>query len=183
MELKDFITKINSPIIGNHKIDEINFENWYKEILNKPIIFLKKENELNLNSNIKDKNIYVTDIDKNSIRKLIDFSCGNFLTIYSQLLNDSIINNNKNLFLISIEKILILSKICGILKLRLAQAEFINIILNMINLNEKDELNENMIEMIVALMNHINDYCQYIHIEWGDILKLISKLAYYLVVP
>ena len=53
----------------------------------------------------------------------------------------------------------------------------------MINLNEKDELNENMIEIIIKLMNFINENCQYIHIDWMDIFQLISKLEYYLLEP
>ena len=182
IELKNFIEKANSLIQGNHKIYENNFENWYNQILKEPFIFLKNETK-KINTKFNDINNYTTKIDNNSLRKMVDFSCGNFLTIYSQTLNESIFTNNKDLFLISIQKILILAKICGILKLNQAQTEFLNTILNMINLNEKDELNENMLEVIITLMTYINDNCQYIRIGWKDILLLISKLEYYLLEP
>ena len=182
IELDTFIEKINSLIYGNHKIYDNYIQNIYNNVLNSPFTFLdnKNENKLVLNSMGDVKNKYITKIDNNYIRKMIDFSCGNFLAIYSQVLNDSINNNNKNLFLISIDKILLFAKICGIFKLIPAQTEFINTILNMINLNEKDKLNENMIEIIIRLMNFINENCQNIHIEWMEILQLISKLQYYL---
>ena len=183
LELNIFIEKINLLITGNHKIYTNYLNNIYNLVLNEPFHFLneEKETKLILNSKLDDRNIYVTKIDNNDIRKLIDFSCGNFLAIYQQTLHDSSINNNNpNLFLISIEKILLLAKICGIFKLIPAQTELINTILNMINLNEKDELNENMIELIIRLMNYINENCQHIYIEWMEILQLISKLQYYL---
>ena len=180
--INEFIEKINSMIQGNHKIYENQLENWYNQILNEPFKFLQNENE-SKNSKLNEDNFYITKIDNNSLNKLIDFSSGNFLTIYTQILNESILTNNKDLFLICVDKILNLGKICGILKLRPAQTEFINTILNMINLNEKDELNTNMMEIIMKLMHYINDNCQYINISWGDILNLISKLEYYLLEP
>ena len=182
MQLKNFIEKTNSLIQGNHKIYESYYENLYNQILKEPFIFLQNEN-MKFSTKRNDLNNYITKIDNNSIRKMVDFSCGNFLTIYSQTLNESIFTNNKKLFLVSTQKILDLSKICGILKLNQAQTEFINTILNLINLNEKDELNENMMEIIITLMSHINDNCQYIRIGWKDILSLISKLEYYLLEP
>ena len=181
-ELNAFIEKVNSLIYGNHKIYEDQLEYFYNQLSSNPFTFLKTENEKKTSNGKENKN-YITEINNDNIRKLIDFSCGNFLTIYSQTLNESIFNNNKDLFLLSIEKILVMAKICGVLKLNQAQSEFINTILIMINLNEKDELNENMIEVIIQLMNYINDNCQYIHIGWFDILQLISKLEYYLLEP
>jgi hypothetical protein len=53
----------------------------------------------------------------------------------------------------------------------------------MINLNEKAELNETMIELIMNLMNYINNNCQYIKCNWNKILQMISLLEYYLLEP
>lgn len=178
---EEFIEKFNSFVYGN-KIDEKILESYYNQIINEPLLFLKNENksELNLDTPKVELNNFITNIDNNTIKKLIDFSCGNFLAIYSQTLNESIINNNKNLFLVSIEKIFYLSKICGILKIAGGQEECNNTIITMINLNEKDELNENMIEIIIKFMNYINNNCQYILTGWMNILQLISNLEYYL---
>ena len=180
--LEKFIEKINLVNYGNHKIDEKYLENLYNQILSEPIIFLKNENKYELNStlNYNDKNNYIIKKENKYIKKLVEFCWNNFLSIYSQLINESINKNKKDLFLICIQKILTLAKICGMLQIDIAQEAYINIILSMINLKEKGEVNEIMIEVIIKLMNYINDNCQYIRIGWMHILQLISKLGYYL---
>ena len=180
ISFNNFVQNINSIISENHNIDIKYLENIYNQILKESLTFLNNENKL---KSKLDKNSYVTNIDNNSIKKLVNFSCNNLSSIYFQLLNVSIIKNKKDLFLICIENILTISKICGMLKIDSAQESYTNMILSIINLNEKDELSDIMIELILKLMTYINDNCQYIRKSWMQILLLISKLEYYLLEP
>ena len=175
-----FVQNINSIISENHNINIKYLENIYNQILKEPLTFFNDENKL---KSKLDKNHYVTNIENSSIKKLVNFSCNNLSSIYFQLLNESIIKNKKDLFLICIEKILNISKICGMLKIDSAQEAYTNMILSLINLNERDELSDIMIELILKLMTYINDNCQYIRKSWMQILLLISKLEYYLLEP
>ena len=175
-----FVQTINSIISENDNIDIKYLENIYNQLLKEPLTFFNDENKL---KSKLDKNHFVTNIENSSIKKLVNFSCNNLSSIYFQLLNESIIKNKKDLFLICIEKILNISKICGMLKIDSAQEAYTNMILSLINLNERDELSDIMIELILKLMTYINDNCQYIRKSWMQILLLISKLEYYLLEP
>ena len=180
ISFNNFAQNINSIISENHIIDIKYLENIYNQILKEPLTFLNDENKL---KSKLDKNHYETNIDNKSIKKLVNFSCNNLSSIYFQILNDSIIKNKKDLFLICIEKLLNISKICGMLKIDSAQEAYTNMIISLINLKEKDELSDIMIELILKLMTYINDNCQYIRKSWMQILLLISKLEYYLLEP
>ena len=175
-----FVQTINSIISENDNIDIKYLENIYNQLLKEPLTFFNDENKL---KSKLDKNHFVTNIENSSIKKLVNFSCNNLSSIYFQLLNESIIKNKKDLFLICIEKILNISKICGMLKIDSAQEAYTNMILSLINLNERDELSDIMIELILKLMTYINDNCQSIRKSWMQILLLISKLEYYLLEP
>ena len=119
----------------------------------------------------------------NDIRQFVEFSWNNFLNIKIQSINESINKNNKEIFFNCINQILTCAKICGILNLKKAQETYLNIIINMINLDEKAEINEVMNEIIIKLMNYINDNCNNLKCNWDKILKIISLLEYNLLEP
>ena len=160
------------------------YSNYYDQIMKEPIIFFdykfpkekRKEKE-------QKEEIYNININNNDIRKFLEFSWNNFLYIYNQSINESIKKRNRQIFFNCIDNILILAKIYGILNLEKAQEAYLTNVLNMINLNEKEELNETMLEIIIKVMNYINENCQYIKTKWNKILEIISVLEYYLLEP
>ena len=157
---------------------------YYEQISKEPISFLDNESQIEIDKKeLKKDNIYKINIENSDIRKFIEFSWNNFLYIFNQSINESIKKRNRELFFICIDNILILSKICGILNLERAQEMFLNTIFNMINLKEKEDISEIMIEIIIKIMNNININCQYIKSTWNKILEIISTLEYYLLEP
>ena len=170
ISLDNFLKKIN--LIYQDKIYDANiYENYYNEIMKTPIKFYNNSNN----------NEYI--IKAIEAKKFCEFSWNNFLYIYTQSINESLMKVDRKLFYISIDQILIFAKICGILNLEKPQETYLNTILNMINLKPKENLNETMIEVIIKFMNYINDNCQYIITNWDKILELISILEYYLLEP
>ena len=190
ISLENFIEEINQYYNGNINKENKNlyecFENFYNEIIKEPIKFCdcsSEKEKINFEIEENNKNIYITNINNNDIKKFIEFSYNHFLYIYSQSINESIKKLNRELFFNCINKILVFSKICRILNSEKAQEIYLNIVISMINLNEKAELNETIIELIINLMNYINNNCQYIKCNWNKILQMISLLEYYLLEP
>ena len=198
MTIKEFINAVNLTTNGEKKISEKYLENLYNEVLNDPLVIpgqilnqvskskkdliqIEKEKIRKItthqfnNINTKTKN-YITDIGNDNIRHLIDFSWSNFLSIYSQVLNE----NDNNYLHVCIEKILLLAKICSRLKINTAHEVFINTIISLINLDEKNEINLFKIDCIQSFLNYINTNGKFIRTGWFNILQLISKLDYFL---
>ena len=154
---------------------------YYDNIINEPLKFSNENQKQEIL--LEKENIFEININNNDLRKFMEFSWNNFLYIYNLLINESIKKINHELFFICLNNIIILSKICGIINLEKAQEMYLNTVLSMINLNEKSELTEIMIEVIIHLMNYINENCQNIKTNWIKILEIISILEYYLLEP
>ena len=131
-------------------------------------------------------NYYITDIDNDNIKHLIEFSWSHFFSIYSKILtesqNDNNINNPTYINNIHscIENILLLARTCGILHLNFAEEAYLNSILNMTNLNDNRDIGIKNLESIKCFINFIINSGQYIRTGWYNILQIISKLNYYL---
>ena len=131
---------------------------------------------------------YITDIDNDNIKHLIEFSWSHFFSIYCKILTESqndINNINANNYLNNIhsciENILLLARTCGILQLNIAEEAYINSILNMTNLIDNNrEINLKNLESIKCFINFLINSGQYIKTGWYNILQVISKLNYFL---
>ena len=200
MTLKQFINALNLST-GNDKIDPKYLENLYNKVLTDPLVIPgqklsgstknKKEllqeekknimettfHQLNTITNINTNYNYLTGVDNDNIRSLLEFSWSNFFSIYSQLLAEG--NDDKNI-LIYIENILLMARICGILKLNTAAEAYINAIINMTNINDNREIGIKNIQAIQSLVNFILNSSKYIRTGWLIILQIISKIEYYL---
>jgi len=180
---ENFIEEIKQYIDINKENNLLNlFNNYHEQITNEPFKFKDASNN---KENIIEKkdNIYMIDIKIKDIKQFMEFSWNNFLNIKVQSINESINKNNKEIFITNLNHVLILAKICGMLNISKAQETYLNIVINMINLNEKEQINEIMIEIIIQLMNYVNDNCHYIKCDWDKILKIISLLEYNLLEP
>ena len=200
MTLKQFINALNLST-GNDKIDPKYLENLYNKVLTDPLVIPgqklsgttknKKEllleekknimestfHQLNTIQNIAANYNYITGIDNDNIRSLLEFSWSNFFSIYSQLLNEG--NDSTNI-VTYMENILTMAKTCGILRLNTAQEAYINAIISMTNINDNREIGVKNILAIQSLVNFIINSSQYIRTGWLAILEIISKIEYYL---
>ena len=131
--------------------------------------------QLNTIQNIAANYNYITGIDNDNIRSLLEFSWSNFFSIYSQLLNEG--NDSANI-VTYMENILTMAKTCGILRLNTAQEAYINAIISMTNINDNREIGVKNILAIQSLVNFIINSSQYIRTGWLAILEIISKIEY-----
>ena len=199
MTLKQFINALNLST-GNEKIDPKYLENLYNKILTDPLVIpgqklsgsSKNKNELLLEekknimkstfyqlSNITSQNnnyIYVTGVDNDNIRNLLEFSWSNFFSIYSQLLTEGTDEKNISIY---IDNILKMARTCGILKLNTAEEAYINAVINITNINDNREIGIKNLIAIQSLVNFIINSGQYIRTGWLIILHIISKIEYY----
>ena len=180
---ENFIKEIEQYININKENNIINtYINYYNQIEKEPLIFkshiYNKENKIE-----KKEDLYITEININDIKQFIEFSWNNFLNMKIQIINESINKKNKEIFFDCLNQVLTFIKICGILNIKKAQENYLNVIISLINLDEKAEINETIYEIIIKLMNYINDNCTYIKSGWNKILKIISLLEYYLLEP
>ena len=200
MTLKQFINALNLST-GNDKIDPKYLENLYNKVATDPLVIPgqklsgttknKKELLQEEKNNIRETTLhqlrtitstntaynYLTGIDNDNIRNLLDFSWSNFFSIYSQLLAEG--NDERNIQ-IYIENILLMARTSGILKLNTASEAYINAIINMTNINDNREIGTKNLLAIQALVNFIINSGQYIRTGWLIILEIISKIEYYL---
>ena len=200
MTLKQFINALNLST-GNDKIDPKYLENLYNKVLTDPLVIPgqklsgttknKKELLLEEKKNIMESTFhqlntittiaanynYITGVDNDNIRSLLEFSWSNFFSIYSQLLNEG--NDSTNI-VTYMENILTMAKTCGILRLNTAQEAYINAIISMTNINDNREIGVKNILAIQSLVNFIINSSQYIRTGWLAILEIISKIEYYL---
>ena len=206
MTLDEFILRLNEQT-DNEKINPQYLEMLYNKIQTDPLVvpgqklsgmnknkkeLLKKERDkimkatydklTNLNNNIS--NNYITDIDNDNIKHLIEFSWSHFFSIYCKILTESTSDINSSTYLSNIhsciENILLLARTCGILQLNTAEEAYINSILNIMNLNDNREITMKSLESIKSFINFIINSGQYVRSGWYNILQIISKLNYYL---
>ena len=206
MTLNEFISSLNEQT-GNEKIDSNYLEMLYNKIQTDPLVvpgqklsgknknkkeLLKKERDkimkitydklTNLTKNLS--NNYITDIDNDNIKHLIEFCWSHFFSIYCKILTESVndVNNANYLYNIHscIEYILLMARTCGILQLGTEEEAFINAVLNLTNLNDNSEINMKSLESIKSFVNFIKNSGQYVKSGWYNILHVISKLEYYL---
>ena len=219
MTLEEFIMRLNEQTKSgdNNIIDEKYLEVLYYKILKDPLIvpgmklsnvknnkkeLIKKERDKIMKvtydqlTNISSKNTssssyinYITDIDNDNIKHLIEFSWSHFFSIYCKILTESQndINNNINqsTYLNNIhsciENILLLARTCGILQLNIAEEAYLNAVLNMANLNDNNrDINLKNLESIKCFINFLINSGQYIKTGWYNILQMISKLDYFM---
>ena len=198
---EEYINRFLSMIDANDKVDRKYLEDIYNQVLKDPLVIPgqklsvnnnnKKKNELfkqerenimkqtvnkleNL-SNTKKNKKYITNIDNDNIKHLIELSWSNFLYIFSQLLADT---DNEKIIQNCIENILTMARTCGILHLNTCTEAFINTIINLTNLNEIREIGYKNIESIKALIDFTIESGQYIRAGWVNILNIISKINY-----
>jgi len=206
MTLNEFITRLNEQV-DDEKIDANYLEMLYNKIQTDPLVvpgqklsgmnknkkeLLKKERDkimkitydklTNLTNNLS--NNYITDIDNDNIKHLIEFCWSHFFSIYCKILTESVndVNNVNYLYNIHscIEYILLMARTCGILQLGTEEEAFINAVLNLTNLDDNTEINLKSLESIKSFVNFIKNSGQYVKSGWYNILKVISKLEYYL---
>ena len=199
MTLKQFINALNLST-GNEKIDPKYLENLYNKILTDPLVIPgqklsgsiknKKEllieekknimkttiHQLNTINSLTSNYNYLTGVDNDNIRNLLEFFWSNFFSIYSQLAEG---NDDKNISSY-IEHILLMARTCGILKLNTAEEAYINVILNMTNINDNREIGIKNLQAIQSLVSFIINYGKNIRTGWLAILQIISKIEYYL---
>ena len=184
---------------GNEKIDPKYLENLYNKVLTDPLVIpgqklsgtTKNKKELlqeekknimestihQLNTITSITNNYITGVDNDNIKNLLELSWSNFFSIYSQLLTES--NDDKNI-LVYIENILIMARTCGILKLNTAEEAYINAIINMTNIIDNREIGIKNLNAIQSLFNFIINSGEYIHNGWLILLQIISKIEYFI---
>ena len=194
---KDYLSNIYKKILKDPIVipgQKINLYGKHKDILVK-----EEQNDIynetfsrikNLDKNNKfNEKKYIIDIDNDNIRQLIEISWSNFLFIFSQFLNNDNNNNynnnnenNKNINYNkkSIESLLTMAKICGILNLNTCTEAFINCLINYTNLNENKEIFQNNIECIKNLIEFSIENGNLLKNSWRNLLNLISKIDYYL---
>ena len=206
MTLEEFILRLNEQT-NNEKIDPEYLEMLYNKIQTDPLVvpgqklsgmnknkkeLLKKERDkimkatydklTNLNNNIS--NNYITEIDNDNIKHLIEFSWSHFFSIYCKILTETTNDINNSTYLSNIhsciENILLIARTCGILQLNIAEEAYINSILNITNLNDNREITMKSLESIKSFINFIINSGQYVRSGWYNILQVISKLDYYL---
>ena len=73
-----------------------------------------------------------------------------------------------------------MARTCGILKLNTAEEAYINVILNMTNINDNREIGIKNLQAIQSLVSFIINYGKNIRTGWLAILQIISKIEYYL---
>ena len=200
MTLKQFINALNLST-GNDKIDPKYLENLYNKVLTDPLVIpgqklsestknkkelLQEEKknimestfyQLNTITSIKTNHNYLTGVDNDDIRNMLEFSWSNFFSIYSQLLAEG--NDDRNIY-IYVENILLMARICGILKLNTAAEAYINAIINITNINDNREIGNKNLQALQSLVNFIINSGQYIRTGWLVILQIISKIEYYI---
>ena len=198
MTLKQFIDALNLST-GNEKIDPKYLENLYNKILTDPLVIpgqklsgmTKNKKELlqeekknimestfhQLNTISSINNNYITGVDNDNIKNLLELSWSNFFSIYSQLLTEA--NDDKNV-IVYIENILIMARTCGILKLNTAEEAYINSIISMTNILDNREIGVKNLNAIQSLFNFIINSGEFIHNGWLTILQIISKIEYYI---
>ena len=198
MTLKQFINALNLST-GNEKIDPKYLENLYNKVLTDPLVIpgqklsgtTKNKKELlqeekknimestihQLNTITSITNNYITGVDNDNIKNLLELSWSNFFSIYSQLLTEA--NDDKNV-LVYIENILIMARTCGILKLNTAEEAYINAIINMTNIIDNREIGIKNLNAIQSLFNFIINSGEYIHNGWLILLQIISKIEYFI---
>ena len=219
MTLEEFISRLNEQTRsenGENSIDEKYLEMLYHKIQKDPLVvpgmklstiknskkeLVKKERDkimkvtfdklTNISSSSPSSSYinYITDIDNDNIKHLIEFSWSHFFSIYCKILTESQVdinnNINTNTYLSNIhsciENILLLARTCGILQLNIAEEAYINSILNVTNLNDNNrEINLKNLESIKCFINFIINSGQYVKTGWYNILQAISKLDYFL---
>ena len=199
MTLKQFINALNLST-GNDKIDPKYLENLYNKVLTDPLVIpgqklsgatknkkeLLQEEKKNIMATfhqlntltISNANVsYLTGVDNDNIKNLLESFWSNFFSIYSQLLAEG--NDERNIQ-IYLENILLMARICGILRLNTASEAYINAIINMTNINDNREIGIKNLLAIQSLVNFIINSGQYIRTGWLIILQIISKIEYYL---
>ena len=206
MTLEEFISRLNEQTV-NEKIEPQYLEMLYNKIQTDPLVvpgqklsgmnknkkeLLKKERNKIMkvtydkltNLNKKISNNYITDIDNDNIKHLIEFSWSHFFSIYCKILTESTNDVNNSTYLSNIhsciENILLLARTCGILQLGTEEEAYINSILNITNLNDNREITMKSLEGIKSFINFIINSGQYVRSGWYNILQVISKLDYYL---
>jgi len=206
MTLEEFTLRLNEQT-NNENIDPKYLEMLYNKIQTDPLVvpgqklsgmnknkkeILRKERDkimkvtydklTNLNNNLS--NNYITDIDNDNIKHLIEFSWSHFFSIYCKILTESANDVNSPSYLNNIhsciENILLIARTCGILQLGTEEEAYINAILNITNLNDNSEINMKSLESIKSFIYFITNSGQYVRSGWYNILQVISKLEYYL---
>jgi len=166
--------QINPIVMPGQKL---NLQNKNK----KDLIKMEKESILKSTyEELQNKNLisnhYISIIDNDHIRNLIETSWSNFLGIFSQLLADfdeeSIVNT-------CIDNILNVARMCGILRLDNFSEAFINTIVNMTNLMEGREIKQKNCDCTKALIEFAVDSGIYVRSCWLFILNIVSKVDYY----
>jgi hypothetical protein len=121
-------------------------------------------------------NSYHTHIDNDHIRNLIEASWSNFLGIFSQLLADF---DETTIVTTCTDNILLIARMCGILRLDTISEAFINTIINMSSIMEGREIKQKNFDCAKALIEFSIQSGNYIRSCWYHILNIISKIEYY----
>jgi len=121
-------------------------------------------------------NNYITSIDNDHIKNLLESTWSNFLGIFSQLLADF---EEENIVVTCIDNILLIGKMCGILGLETISEAFINTIINITNIMEGREIKKKNFECTKAIIEFAIQSGQIIRSSWYNILTIVSKIDYY----
>ena len=217
MTLDEFISRLNEQTgtgVGDNALDPKYLEDLYFRISKDPLVvpgmklssmknnkkeLVRKERDKIMKvtvdqlTNLSSKNSsyinYITDIDNDNIKHLIEFSWSHFFSIYCKILTESPNDINSNNFTSNylnnihscIENILLLARTCGILQLYTAEEAYLNSVLNITNLIDNNrEINLKSLESIKCFINFIINSGQYVKTGWYNILQVISKIDYFL---
>lgn len=186
----------------NEKIDDKYLADLYKKVLTNPLVMpgqklstnktkkelIKQEKDSILRSTFAKlqnvsitANSYVCEVNNYNIRHLMECSWSNFLSIFSQLLNDE--ENSEQTTIECVKQILLLARICGMLHLDTITEAFINTIINTTNLVDGKEISYKNVNCIRELMHFLVNNGQYIRRCWFSLLSSISKIDYYQTTP
>ena len=132
-----------------------------------------------LNDN-KDNNLYQTKNKMNidDLKNIISYTWSFFFGIFSKYLS---YYNSLDYIKSAIEKLLVLVKICEILKLNIITDAFYNSIINMTGINDfsNEKINEKNALVIKILINYVENNAQYIYSCWYIILHILSHINIY----
>lgn len=196
MTSEEYVQRVLS-MCPSDVIDKDYLIDIYDKIKNNPLVIpgqklvltskrkedlIKKEKEENLrktfqllqSKTIVKSNLYITSVDTDNIKHLLENYWSNFLGIFS-----SQILFKEEGFDEFIKLILLLAKTCGLLHLDTIAEAFINTIINETNLLTGKEITEKNFECIKQIAYFLINNGQYIKASWNSLINFISMVDFY----
>lgn len=185
----------------NEKVDEDYLADLYKRVLSNPLVMpgqkissnktkkelikIEKDNIMRstvarLQSITNISHNYISEVSNDDIKRLMESTWSNFLSIFSQLIS---FETDLDVKLECVRQLLLIAKICGMLHLDTITEAFINTVVNITNIIDGKAIDENSLECIREMMIFLMNNGKYIRTCWFSLLSSISKIDYYQTTP